>query len=190
MTTLRRPVVRVSLGIVGALTVLGALAGVVWALLAPAVRVLVVAEDRGVVLTGENLHPFDAVAIFVGIGVVLGVLSAVVVWGMRRVRGPGALAGLVIGSGLGAGAAALVGMGVAGLRFPDVHGPAVGTIVSQPPGLSTPMVLVAQPLAAALIYLLVVALSPHDDLGVGDHGDEVVADGVETATASEADERM
>lgn len=147
---------------------LGALAGVVWAFLAPAVRLLVVAEDRGVVLTGESLHRFDAAAIFVGIGLVLGVLVAVVAWGIRRVRGPAAVAALVVGSVLGAVIAALVGRGVADLRFPHVDGPAVGTIVADAPGLSTPMVLVAQPLAAALTYLLLVSLSPHDDLGVGD----------------------
>lgn len=164
------------------LTVLGGLAGVVWAFLAPAVRLLVVAEDRGVVLTGESLHRFDAVAIFVGIGVVLGVLSAVVVWGMRRVRGPGAVAALVIGSGLGAGVAALAGLGVAHLRFPRAEGPAVGTIVADAPVLSTPMVLVAQPLAAALVYLLLAALSPYDDL-VGEHDDVPVAAASDGAVA-------
>ncbi|WP_231569473.1 DUF2567 domain-containing protein [Prescottella defluvii] len=167
MTTSRRP--RAALRIVGWLAVLGAAAGAVWAFLAPPVRMLVVAEDRGVVLTTESLHSFDAIAIFAGIGLVLGVLSAVAVWGMRRSRGPAALAALVVGSGVGAGVAALVGMGVARLRFPDVESPAVGDIVAAAPGLVTPTVLILQPLAAALIYLLLVSLSPDDDLGISDH---------------------
>ncbi|WP_430335634.1 DUF2567 domain-containing protein [Rhodococcus sp. ACT016] len=166
--------------------VLGIPAGAVWAFLAPAERLLVVAEDRGVVLTAESLHRFDAVAIFVGIGLVLGVLSAVVVWGMRRSRGPGAVAALMAGSALGAGVAALVGMGVARLRFPAPDNPAVGTIISEAPGLSTPMVLVVQPFAAALVYLLLVSLSPHDDLGVGDEESEPG----EAPVAAEADERL
>lgn len=168
MTTPRRTGTRATLQIAAASILVGCLAGIVWAFLAPAVRMLVVDEDRGVVLTGESLHRFDAVAIVVGIGLVLGVLSAVVVWGMRRFRGPGAVAALLLGSALCAGATAVVGVSVARVRVPDVDSPAVGTIVAVAPGLSTPMVLVAQPLAAALVYLLLVALSPHDDLGVGD----------------------
>ena len=128
---------------------------------------LVVAEGRGVVLTTESLHQFDAVAIFVGIGVVLGVLSAVVVWGMHRSRGPAAVAALALGSGLGAAVAALVGVGVARLRFPRAEDPAVGAIVAEAPGLPTAMVLIAQPLLAAFVYLLLASLSPDDDLGVG-----------------------
>ncbi len=154
--------------------VLGVPVGTIWALLAPAVHMLVVAEDRGVVLTTESLHRFDALAIFVGITIVTGVLSAVVVWGMRRARGPGAVAALVVGSALGASVAALVGLGVARLRYPDVTGPAVDTVIAAAPGLSTPLVLVVQPLAAALVYLLLVSLSPDDDLGVGDREDPPV----------------
>lgn len=155
---------------------LGVPVGLIWALLAPAVHMLVVAEDRGVVLTTESLHRFDALAIFVGITIVVGVLSAVVVWGMRRFRGPGQMAALVGGSAIGAGVATLVGMGVARLRYPDVVGPAVDSVIAEAPGLSTPLVLIAQPLAAALVYLLLVSLSPDDDLGVGDGTAPAVAE--------------
>ena len=176
VTTPRRPRLHAVLRIVAILALLGIPAGVVWAFLAPAVRLLVVAENRGVVLTGESLHRFDAVAIFVGIGLVLGVLSAVVVWRMRRSRGPGAVAALVAGSALGAGVAALVGMGIARLRFPSPDNPAVGSIIPEAPGVSTPMVLIVQPLAAVLVYVLLVSLSPHDDLGVGDGEPAVTSD--------------
>ncbi len=151
---------------------------------------LVIAEDRGVVLTTESLHRFDAVAIFLGVVLVLGVLSAVVVWGMRRSRGPGAVTALVLGSTLSAGVAALVGMGVARLRFPAVESPAIGSIIAAAPGLSTPMVLIVQPLAAALVYLLLVSLSPHDDLGFGDEKDEQDELGSGAAAGAEADERL
>ncbi|PTR32320.1 uncharacterized protein DUF2567 [Rhodococcus sp. OK519] len=183
MTPPRHLSLRAAARIVAVLTILGVPAGAVWALLAPAVHVLVVAESRGVVLTTESLHRFDAVAIFSGIAIVLGVLSAVVVWGMRKSRGPGAVAALIVGSAAGAGVAALVGMGLAGLRYPKPEGSAVDTVVAVAPGLSTPLVLVAQPLAAALIYLLLVSLSPDDDLGVGDGERSVVAE--EPATVDE-----
>lgn len=148
-------------------TVLGVPAGVVWALLAPAVHMLVVAEGRGVVLTTESLHRFDALAIFVGVTLVVGVLTAVLLWGMRRLRGPATVAALALGSLFGASVAALVGLGVARLRFPAPEGAAVDSVVAAAPGLSTPLVLIVQPFAAALVYLLLVALSPDDDLGVG-----------------------
>ncbi|RVW00412.1 DUF2567 domain-containing protein [Rhodococcus spongiicola] len=183
MTTPHRPRLLLSPArLVSSLVLLGAVSGIVWAFLAPAERLLVVAEDQGVVLTTESLHRFDAVAIFVGIGLVLGVLSAVAVWGIRKSRGPVAVAALVVGSGLGSGVAALAGMGVARLRFPREDNPSVGSIVAMAPGLSTPMVMVVQPLAAALVYLLLVSLSPHDDLGVG-HGDrDEVVTGDESPT--------
>lgn len=159
-------------------TLLGVPAGALWALLAPAVHMLVVAEDRGVVLTTESLHRFDALAIFVGVTLVAGVLSAVVVWGMRRLRGPATAAALVLGSVFGAGVAALVGMGLARLRFPKVEGAAVDSVVAAAPGLSTPLVLIVQPFAAAFVYLLLVALSPDDDLGVGEGEREAPAEPV------------
>ncbi|QBJ94791.1 DUF2567 domain-containing protein [Rhodococcus sp. ABRD24] len=165
-----------TLRIVWSLVAAGGLSGVVWAFLAPPERMLVVAEDRGVVLTTESLHQFDSIAIFAGIGLVVGVLSAVAAWGVRRARGPAVLAALVCGSGIGATLAALVGMGVARLRYPKPDAPVIGDILSAAPGLVTPLVLILQPLAAALIYLLLVSLSPHDDLGVGDPDHEVALD--------------
>ncbi len=148
------------------LTAAGALAGIVWALLVPSVRMLVVDEDQGVVLTGESQHHFVAAALFCGIGLVVGVLSAVVVWGVRRVRGPAAVATSVAGSLAAAGAAALTGSAVTALRFPVADAPAVGSIVALAPGIGTPMVLIVQPMAAALTYLLLAGTSPHDDLDV------------------------
>lgn len=164
---------------------LGVPAGAIWALLAPAVHLLVVAEDRGIVLTTESLHRFDALAIFVGVTLVVGVLSAVALWAMRRLRGPAAAAALSLGSVLGAGVAALVGMGLARLRFPAPEGAAVDSVVASAPGLSTPLVLIVQPFAAALVYLLLVALSPDDDLGV-DEGEREAPAEPESAGARES----
>jgi hypothetical protein len=80
-------------------------------------------------------------------------------------------------------------MGVARLRFPAVGSPTVGSIIAAAPGLSTPMVLIVQPLAAALVYLLLVSLSPHDDLGLGDEKEENEL-GSGASAGAEADERL
>ncbi|TQF73739.1 DUF2567 domain-containing protein [Rhodococcus spelaei] len=135
-------------------------------MLVPAQHFLVLSGGRATSLTSESNHQFDAVALFLCLGLILGVLSAVAVWLWRSVRGAVVLAGLLIGSMVGTAAAALVGLGVARLRFPEVTDVTVGQIVPATPGIGTPMALILQPFAAALVYLLLVSLNPRDDLGV------------------------
>ncbi|MGW0043128.1 DUF2567 domain-containing protein [Rhodococcus sp. NPDC003348] len=152
---------RVVVGIV----VVSALAGIVWGLLVPAQHFLVVSGGGAVSLTGESGHQFDAVALFLCLGAILGVLSAVAVWTRRAHRGVAQVIGLVVGSVVGASAAAVVGLGVARLRFPGVEDLELGQIVPATPGLGTMMALIAQPFAASLVYLLLVSLSSRPDLG-------------------------
>jgi len=143
--------------------------GVLWAFLAPAEHLLVVSEGRGVALTGESLHQFDASAVFIWLALIVGVLSAVAAWLARLSRGPYALGGLIVGSAVGAGLMALVGSGVTKLRFPAADNPAVGEIVARAPNIGTLLVLLFQPLAACVVTLVLAVLNPYDDLGVGDH---------------------
>ncbi|MFD4293937.1 DUF2567 domain-containing protein [Rhodococcus sp. NPDC058532] len=158
--------VRSAARVVAGVVVTSALAGIGWGLLAPAQHFLVVSSGGATSLTGESTHQFDAVALFLCLGAILGVLSAVAVWSIRAYRGVAQVIGLVLGSVVGASAAALVGLGVAQLRFPGVDDLEVGQIVPATPGLGTVMALIAQPFAAALVYLLLVSLSPRPDLGV------------------------
>ena len=55
--------------LVGGVTIaLSAVGGLLWGFLAPSQQLLVVAQDRGATLTGESLHRFDALALFVLVG--------------------------------------------------------------------------------------------------------------------------
>lgn len=176
MNSIRRTRLRSALLIAFGTAAVSALVGVLWAFLSPAEHLLVVAADRGVALTGESLHQFDAVAIFVWLSLIVGVLSATAAWLARRSRGPYELGGLIIGSMFGTAMTALVGTVVANLRFPAVDNPAVGEIIARAPGIGTLTVLIVQPLAACVVTLIFVVLSPYDDLGVADRVDEAATD--------------
>ncbi|WP_067697328.1 DUF2567 domain-containing protein [Nocardia jejuensis] len=144
-----------------------ALAGVVWAYLAPAEQLLVVEPDRGSALTGESAHRFDSLAIFVLTGIVLGVLTAAATWRWRRARGPLLLIGLLLGSGAGTVVARLVGEAVAEQLHARPAHPAIHSIVEFAPTIDGLSVLIVQPLFAALAILIMTALSTSDDLGSG-----------------------
>ena len=148
--------------------VASALAGVLWGLLAPPEHLLVLAPDRGVSLTGESVHRFDAIGMFACAGLVVGILTAVAAWTARRSRGPVALGAVLGGSVVGACVMALGGIGVAALRFPDADTSTAGAVVAIAPGIGTPLVLIFQPLVACVVTLVLAALNPYDDLGVGD----------------------
>ena len=161
-----RSQVRAAARIVAALLLVGVLAGLVWALLVPAQHFLVVTPDgRGVSLTGESSHQFDAVALFVCIAAVVGLVSAVAAWQWRSARGPTLYAGLLLGSILGAAAMAGIGESVARLRYPAPDSPAVDSVVAISPGLGTLVVLIVQPLVASFVVLVIASINPLDDLG-------------------------
>ncbi|MCU1642166.1 MAG: hypothetical protein JWN03_2441 [Nocardia sp.] len=152
-----------------AIVAVSALAGVVWGFLAPAEQLLVVDPDRGAALTGESAHRFDAVAIFVLIGLVTAVLTAAAGWRWRRARGPLLLLGLLGGSALGSSVMRWVGEAVAQERHTRPPHPAVHTIVEFAPTVEGWPALLVQPLVAALVVLILAALSTTDDLGTGHH---------------------
>ncbi|MGY4102194.1 DUF2567 domain-containing protein [Nocardia sp. R16R-3T] len=159
-----------------AVVLLSALGGVVWAFIAPTEQYLVVkaradgVPAKGAALTGESVHRFDALAIFVCIGAVLGVLTAIGVWRWRRARGPLPQLGLLIGSGAGAYVMAKVGEQIMRWQHPMPYDPAVGQIVRLPVEVGSWLVLIVQPLLASLIVLFLAALSPTEDLGTGLRG--------------------
>ncbi|WP_216898026.1 DUF2567 domain-containing protein [Nocardia alni] len=166
-----------------AVLLVSAVGGVVWALLAPAERVLVVEPGRGAALTGESSHRFDAIALFVCVALITGLLTAVAVWRFRRVRGPIMQGALLIGSLAGAELMSWFGEQVAHWLHPHSANPPLHAIVAMPPTIdgwrtlidhaihqdvpagAWPVVLV-QPLMAALVILILAALNTHEDLGV------------------------
>ncbi|MFG3619749.1 DUF2567 domain-containing protein [Nocardia sp. NPDC047654] len=150
-----------------AVVVVSALAGAGWGLLAPTERLLVVEPGRGVALTGESAHQFDALALFVLAGAVLGLLCALAVWRWRSARGPLLQLGLLVGSGLGAVVMARVGEQVAEWLHPRPHDPPVGQIVTLPIELGSALAFIVQPLIASFVMLFLAALSTSEDLGSG-----------------------
>ncbi len=143
------------------------LGGVVWAFLAPAEQLLVVEPDRGAALTGESMHRFDAVAIFILIGAVTAVLATAAAWRWRSARGPMLLAGVFAGAVAGAWLMRIVGEAVAEQLHTRPAHPAVHTIVELAPTVEGWSALIVQPLLAAFVVLVLVSLSTSDDLGSG-----------------------
>ncbi|WP_327114650.1 DUF2567 domain-containing protein [Nocardia sp. NBC_01730] len=164
-----------------AVVVASAVGGVGWGWLAPTERLLVVEPGRGSVLTGESAHQFDAMALFLLAGAVLGLLSAIAAWRWRSARGPLLQIGLLIGSGVGAVVMARLGERVAEWLHPRPHNPPVGQIVALPIELGSTLALIVQPLVASLVMLFLAALSSSADLGTGTRADR--ADGGSFGTA-------
>ncbi|WP_067668823.1 DUF2567 domain-containing protein [Nocardia miyunensis] len=179
----RRREVRAALTVVLVVLLVSALGGVAWAALAPTERVVVVQPDRGAALTGESGHRFDAIALFVCVAIVVGVLTAAAVWRLRRVRGPIMQCALLFASLVGAELMSWLGELAARWMHPHSSNPPLHTVVAMPPtvdGWRTLIdhwihsdlsagawtVVMVQPLFAALVILLLAALSTSEDLGV------------------------
>ena len=171
----RRELVAAALIAVGVMLI-SVLGGVVWACLAPTEQFLVTkaragsVPAKGAALTGESVHQFDALAIFVCIGAVLGVLTAVGVWRWRGVRGPVLQLGLLVGSGAGAYGMAKIGEQIMRWQHPNPYDPPFGQIVQLPVHVGSWLALIVQPLLASLVVLFLAALSATEDLGTGFSG--------------------
>ena len=144
---------------------IGIAVGVLWALLAPVEHVAAVGDGRAIVLTGESDHRFDALALFLCVTAAAGVLTTVAVWARVDERGPRLVIDVVAASALASAAAIGAGLAVGAVRYPSADGALRGEVVALAPGVSTPLAVLAQPLAAAVTLVLVTALSPSDDLG-------------------------
>ncbi|MEU2041724.1 DUF2567 domain-containing protein [Nocardia niwae] len=167
MASSLRSEVRAAAVVAVAVVAVSALAGVGWGFAAPTERLLVVEPGRGVALTGESTHQFDALALFVLAGAVLGLLCALAAWRWRSARGPLLQLGLLIGCGAGAVVMANVGEQIAAWSHPHPSDPPVGQIVTLPIELGSALALIVQPLFASLVMLFLAALSTSEDLGSG-----------------------
>lgn len=173
---------RAALWIVLAVLAISLVGGAAWALLAPTEKVLVVQPGRGLPLTGESAHRFDAMAIFACVGAVTGLLSAAAVWRRRSVRGPIMWGALLLGSLAGAWVMAWFGEQVAGWVHPRSDNPPVQTIVELAPTVEGWTALLLQPLVAGLVVVLLAGLNASADLG---SGPTTVADPVARAPRSD-----
>ncbi|RRQ27647.1 DUF2567 domain-containing protein [Rhodococcus sp. Eu-32] len=159
-----RTTVRTSLVAVVASVVVGALAGLLWSILAPTEQFVVVVPGQGAALTGESLHRFDSLALFGCISFVCGVLLPVAFWTRKAARGPVLFLAMLAGAVLGALAMLGVGVWVAGLLHARPQDPAVGSVVEVAPGIGSLLALVIQPLVTSLVVVLLAAMNPHDNL--------------------------
>lgn len=155
----RRPL-PIATGATVALVVVGVAQGVLWYRLAPG-QLSVVLPGGLAALPNESQHNFDAIALFVLMGLGAGLVSGTALWQWRSYRGPGVLILGVAASLLSAWVAYRCGLALT--ESPAALGP-VRTLVTAPPLLGSAIVVVAQPLGAALAYVTAASFSQHEQL--------------------------
>lgn len=152
--------------IVVSLAVIGIGQGLLWAAVAPGQQAKVFANGSYASLPTADYHPFVDVAIFVLSGLVIGVVSATLVWRIRAIRGTATLLALVGGCALGALIAYTLGPAlVSGVDPATVGETGAEHIVTAAPKLATALVLVVQPGLAAAVYTFLAAWNGTPALG-------------------------
>ncbi len=169
--------------VVAALTIAGALIGVLWSWLAPPVHAVVVLTrtgDRVLAYIGNDADNFFFAAFLnVGLVVVLAVIAAVLVWQWRAHRGPVLAAALAVGCAIAAAAAAAVGAVLVRWRYgriditsaPVSPEDRVHDVIEAPAVFfgHSPLLIAATVLfpaaVAALVYALIAVSTGRDDLG-------------------------
>lgn len=172
-----------ALAVVIGLAVAGALIGALWAWLAPSIHGVVALTKSGLrvhtYLGDEADHFFVAAAMLTGMLSGLAVVAAVLIWQWRAHRGPGIVTALWIGGVSAAAAAAGVGAALVHWRYGAVvYETAPVTpenrvyYFTEAPAVffgHAPLQVVATLLLpgalAALVYSLLTAATPRDDLG-------------------------
>ncbi|MPZ64087.1 MAG: DUF2567 domain-containing protein [Pseudonocardiaceae bacterium] len=154
---------RAGVTVLGAVAMLGLPLGWLWSALAPPEVVRTGGGgDTATPLLSQTEHRFDALALFVLLGLAAGVLTGVVVWLLREYRGPV----LVIAATAGGLVAAWLALRTGELLTVDgLVATAAGQFAARAPTVESSWAVVAQPLGVALAYSFAVASNGHDDLG-------------------------
>ena len=174
---------RAAVTVVIGLTVAGVAVGALWAWIAPPIHGVIALTKSGdrvhAALGAETDNYFNAAFLFVGLLVVLAVVTAVLVWQWRPHRGPLLCAALAIGSAAAAGAASGVGWLIVRARYDviDIGGAQISPehrvvyVTEAPPVFFAASgwliaTSVLFPVAmAALVYSMIAVSSSRDDLG-------------------------
>ncbi len=152
--------------IVTVTTVVGALQGVLWSLIAPGEQFVIVAGGQVAALPTESYHQFTSIAIFALIGVVSAVSLATLSWHWRSVRGAATVLVLAGANGVGALTAYLLGRVLAVGVDPGSIGPtSVPSVVLAAPTLGNALVIIVQPAVAVVVYTFLVAWEGQAHLG-------------------------
>ncbi|MBB3661186.1 MULTISPECIES: DUF2567 domain-containing protein [Prauserella salsuginis group] len=155
-----------AISVVSFVALLGIPVGWLWSLLAPPQRMRVMGGEAGELpLQLESWHRFDALAVFLLLGLAAGIAVGVVVWLLRERRGPVILVAAVLGSVVSAWLAMQMGLSFAGSRYAITDPPEVGAVVEAAPVLETGWAVLAQPLTTALVYGMLAIWNSRDDLG-------------------------
>jgi hypothetical protein len=176
---------RAVLAVVAGLLMTGPLIGGGWALIAPPIHGVVALTH-----SGERLHDylgdesenfFVAAALMLGLLTLLAVVAPVLVWQWRAHRGPAMVIGLSIGVIVAGAVGAPVGALLVRLRYgvvdidraPVTHKNPFHYFVEAPPvlfghtALQVACTVLLPAATAALVYALLAAASPYDDLRGG-----------------------
>lgn len=147
-------------------TVFGLPLGWLWSVLAPSEMVRRAPGGRDASLLSQSEHRFDALAVFILLGLAAGVLTGAAVWLLRQRRGPVMLIAATAG-GLGAAALALytgqlltTEHVIAGSRVAGAAGPLVARAAS----VESWWAVIAQPLGVALAYSFAASWNGRDHL--------------------------
>lgn len=164
-----RPVVKADLlpavSTLSLIALLGLPLGWAWSRLAPPKQTAVTGDGHLSSVLVESYHEFDALGVFLLLSFGIGVVTAVALWMRRNRRGPVFLLAGVLGSALAAWLGTTLGTGFAQALYPVGNPPPGGGLVTVPPEVATPWVVLAQPLAVALVYGLAASWNGFDDLG-------------------------
>lgn len=173
------------LAVVAGLLATGPLVGGGWALIAPPIHGVVALTHSGErvhdYLGDESDNFFVAAALMLGLLTLLAVVAPALVWQWRAHRGPAMVVGLAIGLIVAAAVGAPVGALLVRLRYgvvdidraPVTHKTPFQYFVEAPPvlfghtALQVACTVLLPAATAALVYALLAAASPHDDLGSG-----------------------
>lgn len=140
--------------------------GVTWAAVAPGQEFRVLADGRYSGLPTADYHGFDATALFVLGAVAVGLIVAVAAWRIRSIRGVATLIALAVSTTVSGVVAFLIALiPLYGTDPATVGATGHDLLVTAPPTLPTPLVIVAAPLAAVLTYTFLVAWNGRPDLG-------------------------
>jgi hypothetical protein len=193
----RRAALTVATGLLPA----GALAGALWAWLAPPVKGVLVLTHSGErlhdYLGSESDHFFVAAFLMLGLLNVVAAVAAVLAWQWRAHRGPEMVVALCTGMVIAAAAAIGVGVLLAHLRYGTVNFETVplshdhplhyftqaAPVFFGPSPLQAACTLLLPAATAALVYAVPAAATARDDLG-GYPPVEAVFPQTEAATAT------
>lgn len=174
---------RAAVTVVIGLAVAGAVAGALWAWIAPPIHGVIALTKSGdrvhAALGSEADNFFISAFLLVGVVVVPAVVAAVLVWQWRPHRGPVMCGALAVGSAAAFGAAAAVGALIVRARYDviDIAGAPISPehrthyVTEAPPVFfsHSGWVIAASvlfPVAmAALVYALIAVSTSRDDLG-------------------------